>query len=290
MKKRAKAEAALIIAAVLWGAEFVVTKDIIEFIPANWTNVVRFAVSAVIALFLWRREFAAATRDDWKKGLVSGIIMGLGFAFQIIGLNSIEAGENAFLSSVYVIVIPFILWVIMRTRPPMITWLCVLIAMTGILLVSATGHSLAQIHMGFGEVMTIIGAVCYAGGIVATDFFAKEVDEKLLAGIQFIAALAVSLAFALLFEKPPSVFSLKIGLEFIYIVLLGGFVPHILFTFGMKYTPSTRASMIFLLESVVALFAGMIFLSEKVYFINFVGCALIILSIVLQNLFGEKQN
>ena len=108
---------ALILAAVFWGGEFVVEKDVLSHIEPNWSNTIRFFITGVFSLIVWRKDFRTASRTDWKKGLVSGGLMGLGFAFQTMGLETINAGVNAFLSAAYILVIPFFLWIAEKKTP-----------------------------------------------------------------------------------------------------------------------------------------------------------------------------
>ena len=67
----------LVIAALLWGGEYVVAKDVLDTIAPNWTNIIRDALTAVMALVIWRRDFRAATAGDWKRGAICGTLFGL---------------------------------------------------------------------------------------------------------------------------------------------------------------------------------------------------------------------
>ncbi|MBR2620660.1 MAG: DMT family transporter, partial [Firmicutes bacterium] len=89
----------LVIAALLWGGEFVVAKDVFGIIPPNWTNVIRIFFAALISIVLWRKQFKEASLRDWKRGAVCGILFGLAYALQSIGLDMIDAGLSAFISS-----------------------------------------------------------------------------------------------------------------------------------------------------------------------------------------------
>lgn len=274
---------ALIAAAIFWGGEFVVEKDVLFHIEPNWSNTIRFFTTSVFALFVWRQKFRNATKTDWKKGLVSGGLMGLGFAFQTMGLETINAGVNAFLSAAYVLVIPFLLWGIEKKRPRALVLVSAAFALTGVVFMSSSGFSFQDFYMGKGEILTLLGSVCYASGIVAVDYYAPEMDEKLLAGMQFIATFFISLIFALCFESVPKSVDAGLVIEFAYLIVFATLFAQLLFTYGMKYVSSGKAGVIFLLESVSALVLGMLFLHEKVYWIQVLGSLMIIFAIVLQN-------
>lgn len=274
---------ALVLAALFWGGEFVVEKDVLSYVGPNWSNAIRFAVSSLFCLIVWKRAFIRASRDDWKKGLISGSLMGLGFAFQTMGLATINAGVNAFLCASYILVIPFILWRIERKRPRIILFISAVVAITGILFMSQNSFSLAGFALGRGELLTIIGSVCYAGGIVAVDYYAAEMDPKFLTGSQCIATFMIALIMALVFEEAPQTVSAALALEFVYLIVFSSLMAQILFNYGMKYISSGPAGAIFLLESVSALLLGVIFLKEALTWSQIIGSLCIIIAILMAN-------
>lgn len=279
---------ALIMSALLWGGEFVVEKDVLSCVEPNWSNAIRFFISSIFCLVVWRKEFRQASFLEWKKGIISGGLMGLGFAFQTMGLEYIGAGVNAFLSAAYVLVIPFLLWVAKKSRPVILVFVSAVLAIIGVLFMSASDMSFGEMQLGKGEILTLIGSVCYAGGIVSVDCYAADMDSKLMAGIQFIVTFVISIVFALCFERIPQDFSGKLAAEFIYLIVFSSLLAQLLFTYGMKYVSSGKAGIIFLLESVSALFLGDVFLSEKILITHIIGGILIISAIVLQDK-AEKQ-
>lgn len=215
--------------------------------------------------------------------------MGLGFAFQTMGLETINAGVNAFLSAAYILVIPFFLWIAEKKTPKLLVVVSAVIAVTGVLFMSSVGFSIEDFHMGIGEILTLIGSVCYAGGIVTVDLYAREMDGKLLAGMQFVATFFISIMFALLFEDVPATIDSRLVIEFGYLIIFATLFAQLLFTYGMKYVSSEKAGMIFLLESVSAMVLGIFFLKETVYLVQAAGSVLIIMAIVIQDR-AEKQN
>lgn len=284
-----KGTIALLASAILWGFEIVFAKDVIVNFEPNWTNVIRYSIAFFMALVIWKKEFAAAGREEWKRGLLSGVFMGFGFSLQNMGLDTINAGVSGFLCATYVLIIPFIIWVLRKVFPGFAVMGCVLIAMTGVTLMSSSGMSLSDFNFSKGEILTFGSAVCYAFGIVTTDLFAKDLNDKFLAGTQFLMTAAIGLGMALLFEDIPPMISLKTGIEFAYVIIFGGFLAQILFTYGMKTVSSIKASMIFLSESVVALIGGVLILGETVSFINIVGAVLILSAIALQSVVENRR-
>ena len=124
---------------------------------------------------------------------------------------------------------------------------------------------------------------------MTVDFYAREMDGKLLAGMQFVATFFISIMFALLFEDVPATIDSRLVIEFGYLIIFATLFAQLLFTYGMKYVSSEKAGMIFLLESVSAMVLGIFFLKETVYLVQAAGSVLIIMAIVIQDR-AEKQN
>lgn len=283
----------LVAAALLWGGEYVVAKDVLDTIAPNWTNVIRDGLTSVMALIIWRREFRGASVGDWKRGAICGILFGLGGALQTMGLELINTGVNAFISAAYVVIVPFLVWIIEKSRPAGKVFLSAAIAMAGVTIMSITGIAGGELAMGKGEMLSLLSAFCYAGAIVTADYFTRKTSVALITGMQFIFAFAVALVMALALGEPlPSadMVSTPIVIEFIYLIVFGTFFTQLLFTFGVKYASASQAGVIFPLESVSATVFGCIFLHEVMQRVQLAGSVLILLSIIISSVEFNKND
>lgn len=282
---------ALVIAAFLWGGEYAVAKDVLDMIPPNWLNVIRLFFTSIIAIVIWRKQFKAASLSDWKGGAVCGSLFGLGFALQTMGLEMVNAGINAFLSSAYVILVPFMTWFVSRVRPGGRIFLSAAVGIAGITVMSLTGGaSPGTLAMGMGEILSLLSAIGYGAAMVALDHYTETIGGEFLTGSQFLFSLLVALIFALILEEPPAVtLSPVIVAEFGYLILLGTFTTQLLFTFGMKYASANQGGVIFPLESVSAALLGWLWLGEKLEAVHIIGGLLIIAAIIISSVDLKKE-
>lgn len=281
---------ALVIAAMLWGGEYAVAKDVLDVMPPNWINMIRTAVSAIIGLIVWRKAFKSAKLIDWGRGAFTGIFFGLGFATQTMGLETVNAGINAFLSSAYVILVPFMVWVVAKARPYRNVFIAAVIGIIGISTMSVTGFSTGELSIGPGELLSLLSAVFYAFAMVSLDIFTEKTDVGFLTGCQFIFTFIVAFVFAMITEQPPAVdVDGVIVAEFIYLIFLGTFATQLLFTFGIKYASATQAGVIFPLESVSATALGCLFLGEVLEGVHIVGGILLVIAIIISSLEPKKK-
>ncbi len=56
-------------------------------------------------------------------GFAIGAVIALGYVTQTIGLQSISSSESAFLTALYVPLVPLLLWLCFGQRPHVMTWL-----------------------------------------------------------------------------------------------------------------------------------------------------------------------
>ena len=279
----------LVIAAMLWGGEYAVAKDVLDVMPPNWINMIRTAAASIIGIIVWRKDFKAATAKDWGRGAIVGIFFGLGFATQTMGLETVNAGINAFLSSAYVILVPFMAWGVLKARPHRNVFIAAVIGICGISIMSVTGFSTGELSIGMGEILSLVSAIFYACAMIALDIFTEKTSPGFLTGSQFIFTFAVAAVFALIMEQPPAVeMDGLIIAEFIYLIFLGTFLTQLLFTFGIKYASATQAGVIFPLESVSATALGCLFLGEVLEGVHIIGGILLVIAIIISSL--EPKN
>ena len=280
----------LIVSALLWGSEFVVAKDVLSVMPANWSNVIRTFFTSILAIILWRKQFKKATFQDWKRGFVCGGLFGIAFALQIMGLELINAGINAFISSAYVILVPFMVWMVDRQRPGGKVFISALIGVVGISIMSVSGSEAGSLSIGTGEILSLLSAVGYGGAIVSVDYATRKSSVEFITGCQFLFTCIVALIFALLIEDIPQIqVTAAVVFEFLYLILFGTFATQLLFTFGMRYASANQAGVIFPLESVSATVLGCLFLHEQLRAVQVIGGILIIASIIISNVSLKKD-
>ena len=87
MNKRLRADLALALCSLLWGATFVVVKNALDHASVFIFLAVRFTLAAVLMLAFSYRLPRRFEREDLFAGLRLGCFMFLGYAFQTAGLH-----------------------------------------------------------------------------------------------------------------------------------------------------------------------------------------------------------
>ena len=144
----------LLLVTMAWGASFVYMKDMVAVFPPGWLLGIRFTIAGLVILpFLLKRLRLRLTWKALAAGMVMGLLDFLGFFTQTVGLQTVSPGINAFLTAVYVVLVPFMWWVVAKRKPTKANIVAAFVAIVGIWLVSVTSAS-GSLSIGFGEIMT----------------------------------------------------------------------------------------------------------------------------------------
>lgn len=108
----------LLLVTMAWGASFVYMKDMVAVFPPGWLLGIRFTIAGLVILpFLLKRLRLRLTWKALAAGMVMGLLDFLGFFTQTVGLQTVSPGINAFLTAVYVVLVPFMWWVVAKRKP-----------------------------------------------------------------------------------------------------------------------------------------------------------------------------
>ena len=177
-----KADLILVLMAMIWGSGYTVTKVVVEVISPTQFLTFRFVTSAVLALVIFRHRFAVSSKSDWKAGILMGAFLTFGMLFQTIGLQYTGAGKAVFISSAFVIMVPFLFWAMTKERPKAKILLACFIMLIGLGMLSIGPGGFSGWNLG--DSLVLLSAVGFAFHTAVIGIFAPHKDPILLAGIQ----------------------------------------------------------------------------------------------------------
>ncbi|MBL8241977.1 MAG: DMT family transporter, partial [Bryobacterales bacterium] len=139
-----RADLTLALIALIWGTTFVLIKNALADITPVSYLAIRFSLAAVLlALFFRRRLRLGFGRQEYWVGLRIGSILMLGYVLQTVGLQTTTPSKSAFLTGLYIVLVPFVNACVYRTRPRWPEVAGVLIAGLGMGLMSMQGENLS---------------------------------------------------------------------------------------------------------------------------------------------------
>jgi drug/metabolite transporter (DMT)-like permease len=287
--RRLHADVLLLLAAAIWGLAFVFQKSAMAHVSECLFIAARgFVASAALAPLAWLEgqgaPSAARIATVLPIAITGGVAFFLGALFQQIGLQTTSVGNTGFLTGLYVVITPLLMWGLTRDAPSRLVWLAVVLSFVGTWLLGGgtlTGFSL-------GDLLVAICAVFWAGHMVIVGRSSGFDRPIAFTAIQFAVVGTLGLIGALLSE-PLTLGGMIKGLSgaagsIAYVGLLSSALTFTLLAVAMKHTPTSEAAIIVSLEAVFAALAGAWLLGERLTWIGMTGAAMILAATLIVQL------
>ena len=208
----------------------------------------------------------------------------MGTSLQQIGLQYTTAGKTGFITSFYILIIPFLTMIFLKHKIDLLTWISIIIGFIGLYLLAIP--NLSDFTINRGDFIVFLGSFCWGGHILIIDYYSKKVSPVQLSFLQFVMLTILSGICALLFENETATMN-NIFLSWKSIAYAGFLSSGIAYTLqmvGQKYTNPIIASLILSLEAVFAALAGYIMLDEVMTSREFLGCSIVFLAIIFSQI------
>lgn len=262
------AEAALLMTAVFWGLCLVCQRVGLDYMSPMAYLGLRFIVGAILLLPVAVRRFkrqlaeapdpGAARKGALSGCLVAGGLMWVGGALQQYGMQWTTVAKTGFITSLYVVIVPLLLFLAGRRIGPGEVAGAVL-AVIGLFLLSFDGG----VALSRGDFLMLLGAVAWAGHVICVGVLSPRMDAFVFCAGQSLAAGVLAVASMAFLGETPGLATLAASW---HIVLLGGLLSvtlgYTLQIYGQREASPTVAAILLQLEAVFAAFTAWIFLGE----------------------------
>jgi drug/metabolite transporter (DMT)-like permease len=292
-RKQALSDLALLGVTFVWGATFVLIKDITEQLSPLIFLAARFALGSValalVILFLGKWRGLSMRELVW--GSLIGVSLWAGYAFQTIGLKETTASNAGFITGLSVVLVPVFGLFVLRYKPGAWAWAGVALAAAGLGMLSlrfdeafAQGNFAELLRLNRGDPIVLGCAFAFALQIVLVSRVAKWADAMRVTAIEVMVAGLLSGACALLFETPVRGIGAEIwaGIAFMGIVATG--LAFTIQTTVQRYTTAVHTALIFTLEPVFAAMFGIALHGDRFGPIALSGGALILAGMIIAEL------
>ena len=290
--KRMKYSLILLGCSVIWGSAFVAQSAAMRLGMQPYAfTAVRMLVGAVALMpfILLRHETAIpAAREDRIRLLRCGILIGLAVAlaswFQQAGLQYTTAGKGAFLTALYILMVPVAGAAFFHRKTGGWIWLCLIIGAAGLWFLSVT----ESFTLEKGDALMVLCAVMFTLQILLVDKYAPEFDALALCCIEFLTAGLLSFLPMALFEGFRFVNMVPAVWCILYCGIFSCGIAYWLQIVGQRHLPPALASLIMSFESVFGALFGVLLLHERMTARELMGCGLIFVALILSQTVPQK--
>lgn len=248
MSTRLRADLALVFIAFIWGATFVVIKQALADVSSILFLTLRFTLAAILLAVYFRRAWVPQ-RSHLAGGLCVGAFLGIGYAFQTIGLETTTPANAGFITGFYIPLVPLLTALLHRRAPAAIEVVGVTLATVGIVLLTlpAGGVRIRQ-----GDLLVLAGAISFAGHILAIGHFSRTMPHRVLSFTQIAVSALFGWATFWWAETPRIQWSPPVLFALVTTAVFATAVALAVQSWAQQHTTATRTALIFSMEPVFA--------------------------------------
>ena len=298
---RSLSHAFLLLTAFIWGVTFVFQTTGMETLGPFGFSAFRFLVGSIailpIALWemrevnLWSLSTTASAQISAKERrnifwgtIILGVIMFIGSALQQVSLGITSVANTAFLTTLYVPLVPILGFVLFSKNIGKWRWFAVGIFVVGSWMMSGVSPDEAVI----GDIMVVIGAVFWAFHIMLVGWLAQHTKAPFqLAFMQTVITAILSFIVLFLVETFTIADVMAVMPEILFAGVMSTGLGFTLQLVAQQHCSNAAAAILLSLEGVIAAFAGWILLDQVMVAIAIMGAALIFIAVLVVELTPE---
>ena len=276
-------------ATIAWGTSFYILKETIETVNKLFVIAIRFILAGGLLALIFIKNLKKTDIKTILKGCSIGAVLVVAYTLQTYGLEYTTPSRNAFLTSAYCVMVPFIYWFTTKIAPKSYNVISAVLCIVGIGFVALSGKNEQGSNLLLGDGLTLISAIFYALQII---FIAKHqesgADACVLLIMEVLTVGIISGILSLIIELPtnPQGFSLngeqilKIG----YLAIVCTLLAQMGQMFGQKFTTTNQASLILSLEAVFGTLFSVVLGDEKLTGGLIIGFSIIFIALLINEL------
>ena len=259
-KKELLADGLLLLTALIWGSAFAVVKNTLDSFPPAAIIAMRYAIATAITGVVFRRHLRGLTRGDISRGALVGLLLAAAYIVQTIGLQYTTAGKNAFLTTVYVLLVPFGCRVLFGQHLHRDNYIAAALMLVGIGLLSLE-EKIGGLNIG--DALTLLCGALFAAHIISVERCQRQTNVYALIVLQFGFAAVYALLYSLVFERGlPMDFNAGSVGGLLYLAVFSTTIAMSLQNIGQSMAPASHSAILLSLESVFGALFSCLLLGE----------------------------
>ncbi|RDS82989.1 DMT family transporter [Dyella monticola] len=274
----------LLLMTAVWGSTFVLIKGVLDHMSVADFLAVRFVVAAMAMFALFHRQVAHMPRRQLVRGVMLGVLYGVGQLLQTWGLALISPSVSGFVTGMYVVFTPILATLLLRQRTPVTVWLAVGLATLGLALLSLNGFS-----VNAGVWLTLASALLYGLHIVALGQWSRADEAFGLSAVQMAAIAIICLLATAGHGGPMLPPDRGAWLAVLYMALVAGAGAMLMQTWAQAHLPATRAAIVMTTEPVFAAAFAVAFGSDVLTWRMLCGGGLVLAAMYLVELTPRRE-
>jgi drug/metabolite transporter (DMT)-like permease len=266
----------LVLVTAIWGVTFVQVKDAVEIYPLFAFLAVRYAIATGVLGVVGARRLRPLGRSGFVAGGVLGGLLGLGIGLQTAGLERTTVSSTGFITGLYVVLTPLFGLLLFRTRVGLQVWLGVVLAVGGLAMLSG-------VHIGSaaGNALVLASTAAQALQIVMVERYATRYDAVALTLVEMATCFAGFLVIALALGQLEVPRGWTVWGALIVTGVFASALGYLIQVWAQRRISAARIAIVFSLETVFAGIFGYWLSDDRLGWLGWGGCAVILAGIVV---------
>lgn len=299
-KKKISSSPLCLISALVWGVAFPIQEmasshsSLLDSFGFNGFRMLVAALALVPVVLLFERcaDYSSKrVKSTIIYGSIAGAILFTASSLQQFGIELTgESGKAGFITSLYLIFVPLVAFLVFRQKPSLLVLIAMPFAICGLYFLSFA-DGFGSVHIG--DLLVLACSLMYALHIIALDRSSKNVNPLLFSAVQFLVAGILSLGCGFIFG---TVTAQGVGKCAFPIIFCGIFSVGVAYTcqlLGQKNGNPTVCALFCSMEALFAVIAECIIEGHLPTGKIILGCVLMLIAVVLsqlpQDLFKRKK-
>ena len=297
-RKTAGHSVMLLLAALVWGIAFVAQSEGLNYVETFTFNTCRFLLGGAVLIpciffmhgrkdSVWQTLSEQEKKEQTRMGIIGGICCGcvlcLASCLQQFGIGQTTVGKAGFITTLYIIIVPF-MGLFLKKKIGINIWISAVIAAVGMYFLCIT----ETFSIGAGDRLVLMCSVVFSVHILVIDYFSPKADGVVISCVQFFTAGLLACVLMLLFEHPSMSAVIAAAAPILYAGVMSCGVGYTLQVIAQNGVDPTIASLLLSLESVFSVLAGWVILGQKLSGRELFGCALVFAAVLLVQIPTEK--
>jgi drug/metabolite transporter (DMT)-like permease len=281
ISKPVQADLALILITFVWGSTFTIVKQSLESISPILFVAMRFWIATIVCVAFMPGQLRRISGRTFRQGVVLSLVLFGGFVFQTLGLRNTNPSYSAFITSLSVLLVQLLGFLIFHHRPRPQTIAGVVLATVGLFLLLA---HLSQLTMGSGDFFTLLCAVLFGFHILFLGKFVSAGDYRQLMLLQLAGTAILSSIAASVFEKPFVHWNSGLAMSLVLTGFLATAFALYVQARAQRLTTANHAALIFSLEPFFAALFAFWILGQVLTMREWAGGILVLAGILVSEL------
>jgi len=280
---KTRASIGLVLVGLIWGYAFVVMKNQLDSFSVFELLFWRFLIAFVILVLFFgiSRFFDMDDKRIWKDGLIAGLLLFVGYAFQTFGLKYTSVVNSGIITVFYVVFTPLIAFYLDKKNVSKRSFFACFLAFFGLFFILAEGLNFDSLFSNKGDFLTLGCAIAYAGHIIYIAKKSKLYNVFKFTSIQMCVICVFSFFSAFLFDGKLSTPDFHDWSSLIFLGVVVSAVTFVLQVWAQRVLSSSSSAILLTLEAPFAIFFGIVLLGDIMLPQKWIGVGIVTISIIM---------